>query len=82
MDKGGRPVFCRKAGAIQERTSPNTKLIVVDFNSPILRWAIGPGWFQSIPEFPQKKIPEGATRGQFATLIRANASAVRVAMQG
>jgi hypothetical protein len=29
MDKGGRPVFCRKASTIQESASPNTKCIII-----------------------------------------------------
>ena len=43
VNKGRRPVICRKAGTIKKSLISNTKFIIVDFDRPVLRWAISTG---------------------------------------
>jgi hypothetical protein len=72
MKEGRRPEICWKAGSIKERANFDRKGVVVYFGTTILRWAVGAGGFNNVPEVAEHHCAECGTTSQLPALISAN----------
>jgi hypothetical protein len=82
MKKGCRPEFSWKTEAVEKSAGLNSELVVVDFNSTILRGAIHASWLKCVVEIPQKHLLEIQAPSQFTTLVRPDASTILMTMLG
>ena len=80
MAKCRRPVLRCEARTVQEGTSFDPELIVIDFDRAVLRRTVGTSGLNRISMFPEHSIDERGATSQFAALVGPDTAAIVVAV--